>query len=125
MEIVSVGPEWTQKVVCGSCRTEMKISQPDLGWFKKTTWDKGYLGFRCGHCKTVIPFRWLSRGREEPGVGFRGVRLSADPCGAGIAEQEGGTDLSLRRVATDIGKSAVSSPSIDGSSYRLNASKKY
>jgi hypothetical protein len=53
MEIVSVGPDWAQKVVCGSCRSAMKIGQTDLGWFKKTTWDKGYLGFRCGHCRTV------------------------------------------------------------------------
>lgn len=56
MEIVSVGPDWTQQVVCGSCRSTMKIGQPDLGWFKKPTWDKGYLGFRCGHCRTVILF---------------------------------------------------------------------
>jgi len=45
MEIVSVGPEWAQQVVCGSCRSTMKIGQADLGWYKKTTWDKGYLGF--------------------------------------------------------------------------------
>jgi hypothetical protein len=56
MEIVSVGPDWSQQVVCGSCRSTMKIAQGDLGWFKKTTWDKGYLGFRCGHCRTVILF---------------------------------------------------------------------
>ena len=56
MEIVSVGPDWAQQVGCGSCRSTMKIAQGDLGWFKKTTWDKGYLGFRCGHCRTVILF---------------------------------------------------------------------
>jgi hypothetical protein len=52
MEIVSVGPDWAQKIVCGSCRSTMKIGQPDLGWFKKTNWDKGYLGFRSD---TVAP----------------------------------------------------------------------
>ena len=99
MEIVSVGPEWTQKVVCGSCRTEMKISQPDLGWFKKTTWDKGYLGFRCGHCRTVILFDG-SLADQESGVGFRGVRLSADSCGAGIEEQEARGNLAVFREAS-------------------------
>ena len=54
MEIVSVGPEWAQKLVCGSCRSTLKVAQSDLGWYKKTTWDRGHLGFRCGHCKTVI-----------------------------------------------------------------------
>jgi hypothetical protein len=56
MEIISVGPEWSQKVVCGSCKSALKINQTDLGWFKKTNWDKGYLGLRCGNCKTVILF---------------------------------------------------------------------
>jgi hypothetical protein len=56
MEIISVGPEWSQKVTCGSCQSALKVSQGDLGWFKKTSWEKGFLGFRCGHCKTVILF---------------------------------------------------------------------
>jgi hypothetical protein len=56
MEIVSVGPEWSQKVVCGSCKSTLKVAQTDLGWFKKTNWDRGHLGFRCGHCKTAILF---------------------------------------------------------------------
>jgi hypothetical protein len=56
MEIISVGPDWAQQVVCGSCRSTLKIGQGDLGWYKKTTWDKGCLGFRCVHCKTVILF---------------------------------------------------------------------
>ena len=33
-----------------------EIAQTDLGWFKKTSWDRGHLGFRCGHCKTAILF---------------------------------------------------------------------
>lgn len=56
MEIISVGEEWGQKVVCGSCRSTLKIGQADLGWYKKPTWDKGFLGFRCAHCKTVVLF---------------------------------------------------------------------
>jgi hypothetical protein len=69
MEIVSVGPEWAQKVTCGSCRSTMKIGQPDLGWFKKTNWDRGYLGFRCGHCRTVILFDGsLSDGKDREWV---------------------------------------------------------
>ena len=56
MEIISVGPDWAQKIVCGSCRSTLKIGQNDLGWFKKTNWEKGCLGLRCAHCKTVILF---------------------------------------------------------------------
>ena len=56
MEIVSVGPDWSQQVVCGSCRSTLKVAQLDLGWYKKTNWEKGCLGFRCGHCRTVILF---------------------------------------------------------------------
>jgi hypothetical protein len=56
MEVISVGPEWSQRVVCGSCQSTLKITQADLGWFKKPNWDRGSLGFRCGHCKTVILF---------------------------------------------------------------------
>ena len=56
MEIISVGPEWSQKIACGSCQSTVKVVQADLGWFKKTNWDKGSLGFRCGHCRTVILF---------------------------------------------------------------------
>lgn len=69
MEIISVGPEWSQKVVCGSCRSTLKVVQGDLGWFKKTNWDKGYLGFRCGHCRTVILFDGsLSDGKNREWV---------------------------------------------------------
>ena len=35
MEIISVGPDWAQKVVCGSCRSALKVIQADLGWYKK------------------------------------------------------------------------------------------
>jgi hypothetical protein len=69
MEIVSVGPDWAQKVLCGSCRSTMNIGQADLGWFKKATWDKGYLGFRCGPCRTVILFDGtLADGRNREWV---------------------------------------------------------
>jgi hypothetical protein len=56
MEIISVGTEWEQQVKCGSCQSALKVGPADLGWFKKTNWVKGSLGFRCGHCKTVILF---------------------------------------------------------------------
>lgn len=56
MEIISVGNEWSQKVECGSCNSVLKLAPADLGWFKKKTWDRGSLGVRCGHCRTVILF---------------------------------------------------------------------
>lgn len=56
MEIISIGEEWAQKVVCGSCRSTLKVGPADLGWYKKPSWDKGCLGFRCAHCKTVVLF---------------------------------------------------------------------
>src|SRR6476646_988325 len=56
MEIISVGTEWSHNVKCGSCQSALKVGPGDLGWFKKTNWVKGSLGFRCGHCRTVILF---------------------------------------------------------------------
>lgn len=76
MEVISVGPEWSQKVVCGSCQSTLKITQADLGWFKKATWDRGYLGFRCGHCKTVILFdESLVDGKTESGHSQTAITL--------------------------------------------------